>query len=98
MQRESRSDPQDFGNEPRRCANAWQRQWQWHFRLRPSSSPSTPRALRCERFNFTNLHRYDDAIKQYRATLKLDPDDEKSRRELDYIRLVREGRVAKPIP
>lgn len=44
------------------------------------------RALRCEGFNLTDLHRNDEAVKQYDAALKLNPNDEISKRELEYIR------------
>lgn len=44
------------------------------------------RALRCEGFNLTDLHRYDDAVKKYEAALKLNPNDDISKRELEYVR------------
>lgn len=44
------------------------------------------RALRCEGYNLTDLHRYDEAAKKYEAALKLNPDDTISKHELEYIR------------
>lgn len=44
------------------------------------------RALRCEGFNLTDLHRYDEATKKYEAALKLNPNDTISQHELEYIR------------
>lgn len=44
------------------------------------------RALRCEGFNLTDLHRYNEAIGKYQAALKLNPDDAISKRELEYIK------------
>lgn len=43
------------------------------------------RALRCEGFNLTELHHYDEAAKKYEAALKLDPNDAISKNELEYI-------------
>lgn len=54
------------------------------------------RALRCEGFNLTDLHRYDEAAKKYKTALKLDPDDEISKHELEYIR--RQASANEPPP
>lgn len=49
------------------------------------------RAMRCQGYNLTELHRYDEAVRKYEAALKIDPDDEKSKHELEYIRQQRQN-------
>lgn len=46
-------------------------------------------ALRGEGYALTELHRFDEAEARYRAALKLDPNDQKSKNELEYIRQLR---------
>lgn len=47
-------------------------------------------ALRGEGYALTELHRLDEAEAKYREALKLDPNDQKSKNELEYITQLRE--------
>ncbi|MEO6968201.1 MAG: tetratricopeptide repeat protein [Rhodanobacteraceae bacterium] len=48
------------------------------------------RALRGEGFALTDMHKLDEAEAKYQEALKIDPNDQKSKNELEYIREVRE--------
>lgn len=43
------------------------------------------RALRCQGYNLTELRRYREALERYNEALKLDPDDQIAKREIEYV-------------
>lgn len=48
------------------------------------------RALRGQGFVLSDMHRLDEAESRYRASLKIDPNDEKAKHELEYITELRQ--------